>query len=128
MRADPYTLFIALDASGRAEGELYLDDEHTHEFQSGNFARRKFTFADGRLTSTAISSTAYSTNAVIERIVIYGLVQEPVGIKATKPGVKVVYQSDSKLPSGQRVSSSCIIRNPRFGVIEDFTVQLSFEK
>lgn len=33
MREDPYTLVVALDAEGKAQGTLYMDDEHTFEYR-----------------------------------------------------------------------------------------------
>lgn len=33
MREDPYTLVIALDSDGKAQGTLYIDDEHTFDYR-----------------------------------------------------------------------------------------------
>ena len=33
MRDDPYTLTVALDTDGKAEGTLYIDDEHTYDYK-----------------------------------------------------------------------------------------------
>lgn len=33
MRDDPYTLYVTLDIDGRAEGSLYIDDEHTMDYR-----------------------------------------------------------------------------------------------
>jgi hypothetical protein len=46
---DPYTLLVALNASGAAEGHLYEDDGLTTAHQQGAFVFRTFTFADGTL-------------------------------------------------------------------------------
>ena len=46
MAADPYTLVVALDASGAASGELYMDDEKSYNYRdAGAFIRRRFSFA-----------------------------------------------------------------------------------
>ncbi|KAL8871467.1 MAG: hypothetical protein Q9174_002710, partial [Haloplaca sp. 1 TL-2023] len=45
MRWDPYTLVIALDHNGHAEGELYIDDGESFEFQQGVYIHRKFSIA-----------------------------------------------------------------------------------
>lgn len=42
LQDDPYTLVIALDAKGTAEGELYADDGKSFAFQRGVFASRRF--------------------------------------------------------------------------------------
>lgn len=33
MRDDPYTLSVAVDLDGNAQGTLYIDDEHTFEYR-----------------------------------------------------------------------------------------------
>ena len=33
MRDDPYTLYIAVDNDGKAQGSLYIDDEHTFQYR-----------------------------------------------------------------------------------------------
>jgi len=54
MKYDPFTLRIALDKSGLAHGELYLDDGVTYEHQKGSFIWRAFTAAKGKGTKTAL--------------------------------------------------------------------------
>jgi alpha 1,3-glucosidase len=39
MRADPYTLHVALDAQGSAAGELYMDDGDTEAYEQGAFLK-----------------------------------------------------------------------------------------
>ena len=39
---DPYTLVVALDSKGCAEGELYVDDGKSFAFERGVFAHRHF--------------------------------------------------------------------------------------
>ena len=36
MTADPFTLWIALDDSGSAQGDLYVDDGHSFAYQRGS--------------------------------------------------------------------------------------------
>lgn len=38
---DPFTLVVALDESGGAEGDLYLDDGHSFAFTQGAYLHRK---------------------------------------------------------------------------------------
>lgn len=45
MRWDPYTLIIVLGKTGDAEGDLYVDDGETYDFQSGAFIHRTFHFS-----------------------------------------------------------------------------------
>ena len=42
LQDDPYTLVVAPDAKGAAEGELYADDGKSFAFQRGVFASKRF--------------------------------------------------------------------------------------
>lgn len=42
MVADPFTLVVALDESGKAEGDLYLDDGHSFAFTKGAYLHRRY--------------------------------------------------------------------------------------
>ncbi|XP_048585965.1 neutral alpha-glucosidase AB isoform X2 [Nematostella vectensis] len=48
---DPYTLTLALDPKGEAEGDLYIDDFHSFDYKTGAFAYMKFTFKQGKLAA-----------------------------------------------------------------------------
>jgi hypothetical protein len=39
---DPFTLVVALDAAGKAEGDLYLDDGHSFAFTQGTYLHRRW--------------------------------------------------------------------------------------
>ncbi len=41
MAKDPFTLIVALDQSGTARGDLYLDDGHSFAFLRGQYAHRE---------------------------------------------------------------------------------------
>jgi alpha 1,3-glucosidase len=41
MAHDPFTLVVALDAAGKAEGDLYLDDGHSFAFTQGAYLHRR---------------------------------------------------------------------------------------
>lgn len=41
MVRDPFTLVVALDESGKAEGDLYLDDGHSFAFTKGAYLHRR---------------------------------------------------------------------------------------
>jgi alpha 1,3-glucosidase len=45
MRWDPYTIVITLGKTGDAEGELYVDDGETYDFQSGAYIHRTFHYS-----------------------------------------------------------------------------------
>ncbi|KAF3336798.1 putative glucan 1,3-alpha-glucosidase [Carex littledalei] len=50
---DPYTLVIALNSSKSAEGELYIDDGKSFEYEEGAFMHRQFVFSDNKLVYEA---------------------------------------------------------------------------
>lgn len=85
---DPYTLIIALDKSGQATGQLYLDDETTlrHEVK-GEYSLRRYDFKDKTLTSTKVEGQAGKPyDNAIERIVVLGLTYKPASVMATAGG------------------------------------------
>ena len=45
MRDDPYTLVVALNTEGKAQGTLYIDDEHTFEYRQVSSSIFKFSDA-----------------------------------------------------------------------------------
>jgi len=71
MKGDPYTLLIALDNNGRAEGQVYLDDEETYKYLSGDYLLTTFSFSTSRLTSS--SEGKLTPVNTVEKIVIMGL-------------------------------------------------------
>lgn len=75
MASDPYTLVVALDGQGKAEGELYLDDGLSMAFRDkGAFRVMGYEFAGGRLKSYRVEGgEAFGTGAVVERVVVLGL-------------------------------------------------------
>lgn len=57
MAGDPYTLVVAVDEGGTAVGNLYLDDEESHDYRDkedgGGRATRRFHFEEGVLAGRA---------------------------------------------------------------------------
>ncbi|KAI9594653.1 neutral alpha-glucosidase AB [Syncephalis fuscata] len=64
MKDDPFTLIVALDNNGTAQGELYIDDGVTYDFLDGAYIHRRFIFKDGVLTSE--SPTDYRKLSMLE--------------------------------------------------------------
>ena len=70
----PITLYVALDDSGSAQGELYLDDGVTYNYQRGEYIRRTFTFSSGKLKSTGAPTQIPQAlaNTIIEKAIVFG--------------------------------------------------------
>lgn len=127
MKRDPFTLHVALDKTGHARGELYLDDGETYEHQKGHFIWREFVAYNPNkktkslcLKSTNLASAsdqkavhggefvAYDSKNIfaksmasvrIERVVILGLNQEPGAVK-TDGGDGLLWAYDQGVATG----------------------------
>lgn len=130
---DPYTLVIALNSAYEAEGELYIDDGKTFDFAAGAYIHRKFTFSQGRLTSTSIKSRKngnkeFTSSCVVERIIVLGLrAKDLPGIKhaVVEPHNRRVELESGPLllRSGAPVNAH-IIRKPNVLVAEDWSIKV----
>jgi len=92
---DPYTLVVALDAAGNAEGDLYLDDFHTFDYEKSNaFVHRQFTLKQFDGTKSILVSTdaskgvanaaAFQPTNTVERVVVMGVKQAPHKVTLTR--------------------------------------------
>uniref|UniRef100_A0A0C9RX54 Probable glucan 1,3-alpha-glucosidase n=1 Tax=Wollemia nobilis TaxID=56998 RepID=A0A0C9RX54_9CONI len=132
MDRDPYTLVIALNRSSEAEGELYVDDGKTYDFEKGAYIHRRFVFSSGRLTSSNMASGVlhkkFSSNRVIERIILLGLHS-----KISSGGRTALVE-----PSNQRVDiesgplslrpgsypRAVVVRKPNVLIDEDWSIKI----
>eukprot|EP00842_Homolaphlyctis_polyrhiza_P006207 jgi/Hompol1/6588/HPOL_000454-RA len=130
MRADPYTLVVALDKNGAAAGSLYVDDGATFAFQDGEYIYTTFTFENGRLTAAPSRLASVSNNPVsqpvfdklsqrVERIVFVGLTSAPKTI--TAGGQPADFTVDKRAADNFVVT----VKNPMIAVGREWTVSLS---
>jgi mannosyl-oligosaccharide alpha-1,3-glucosidase len=121
---------IALNSSKAAEGELYVDDGKSYDYQQGAFIHRRFVFADNKLTSFNIepdnlANKKFTTECVVERIIILGL---SAGTKKAiiEPGnLEVEIESG---PISLRSGSSLVaptIRRPNVRITDDWTIKIA---
>ena len=96
MKDDPYTLQIALSSSGRADGDLYVDDGHSFNYKNNDeYTYRKFS-VEKTLSSTIIENitnhpltkSGYQLKNLVERIVIFGFEKQPTKVTANIPELK----------------------------------------
>ena len=84
-RRDPFTLVVAPNSNGSAEGNLNLDPGDGFEYRGGAYALRSYSLADGVLTSAAIhASPLYASPHRLERVEILGI-KTPAKAR-TRPG------------------------------------------
>lgn len=109
---DPYTLLVALNDDGRAEGTLYVDDGISYAYEEGRYLITDVTFADGILRGTPRHSTKDPFASVpIERVIFYGLDKPESASTSGKP-LQVISQDDG-----------FIVRNPRVKIGEAWEIK-----
>ena len=124
MQHDPFTLTVALDKDGSADGELYLDDGITYDYQrSDAFRLRRFSFrggAKGTLTaSKQAGGKSFAVPNSVERIVVVGLGAAPAKAFASAQGaqeVEVEFSYDA-------AKDMAVVRKPGVKAAYDFTVR-----
>jgi len=126
---DPYTLVIALNSSGAAEGELYVDDGKSYDYQQGAFIHRRFVFADNKLTSFNIApdnlGKKFASDCVIERIIVLGL-RSGAKKAIIEPGNQEVEIESG--PISLRSGSSPVaptIRRPNVRIADSWTIRIA---
>uniref|UniRef100_A0A8C8CHE8 Glycoside hydrolase family 31 N-terminal domain-containing protein n=1 Tax=Oncorhynchus tshawytscha TaxID=74940 RepID=A0A8C8CHE8_ONCTS len=84
MENDPYTLYVALDSQGKAEGEIYIDDGHTFKHKTDKqFIHRRLSFTANSLSSSDLSpDSQFPTASWVEQVNILGA-QKPDAVTLT---------------------------------------------
>jgi len=129
MKADPYTLFIALDSSKRASGSLYMDDEETFAHMTNDECAEASFVADFSSSASVISNSVsvgdgwidnaltMSTDRAIERIVIMGVEAEPKSIAQDGEEVYFHFDADNHL---------LVLRKPYVSALLDWELAVVF--
>ena len=136
MHKDPFTLWIALNSTGGAEGDLYIDDGHSFAYQRGSYLHRQLTFNKGVLTNQAAeSSTAVmpmkagklSLLNTVERIVVVGLKNKDSSWKALQKGAggqQFEVETGPLNRASGMPNAAVVIRKPDLLVDQDWSLQL----
>lgn len=152
MKHDPFTLRVALDASGSARGELYLDDGESYAHEQGQIVWREFNASsqgkglrlrsvdlvhafpaeavDGVELATYDASNAFaeSVNRVkVERIVVLGLANKPTSIKSNDGRTLEWEYLEGVAAKGKKEgeTSALTIKNPGVLVASDWDIIIS---
>jgi alpha 1,3-glucosidase len=118
MKSDPYTLYVAVDQNGYANGTLYIDDEESYEYRKGKYLLIDFEYKNNELKATIKNSGEFKTKEWIERVVIVGLTYKPSSCQISSPSVgtsKLEFESYDPL----------VIRKPAVLVSEDWKLTLT---
>ena len=145
MKYDPFTLVVVLGKSGDAEGELYLDDGESYDYQEGAYIHRRFNYSAETvsLTSTDVSTSGKKTQAYLERMKSVRvekivIVNAPASWKQTME-VKVSQEGDKK--SGEAKTAKlkwvageagradwAVVRNPGVGIGSGWKIDFTSKK
>jgi mannosyl-oligosaccharide alpha-1,3-glucosidase len=149
MKFDPFTLKIALNKKGSAQGELYLDDGETYAHEKGEIVWRRFSAetsgkairistedlaaikpseaVDGVALKNvnAENSFARSISGVrVERIVVLGLSGKPARVKLEGGNEFKWSYRDGVSANGKTESTASIltIKDPKVLITKDWTI------
>ena len=142
MKWDPYTLIVVLDKNGQAEGDLYIDDGETYEFEHGALIHRQFKVEGGNLKSSDVSSkdpvkdekrkTAFlkmMEGVMIERIIVVNAPKElnsKTGVAVTGTGIKSGATADLSYRAAEHGNAAwAMVRNPAVKVGADWSIDLT---
>ncbi|XP_030855177.1 neutral alpha-glucosidase AB isoform X2 [Strongylocentrotus purpuratus] len=116
---DPYTLTVALNNAGSANGDLYIDDGHSFDYKQQKYIYRQFTFSANKLESRALSGAGFETNSWLERVVI-------IGLKSVPKKVELISQTITQLSFSTSHNRQVLtIRKPGVNIGQDWTIRLS---
>lgn len=119
---DPFTLIVCLDAEGKANGTLFVDDYHTFSYRQGDYLLREFSFDNNEFKSqTGDRFGVHSTKEWIEKIVIVGLKHQPNRVALKAKGAENQFLQHSF----NTATHELVIRKPGINISTDFTVKLS---
>lgn len=136
MRHDPITLVVVLSQGGDANGELYMDDGETFQYEQGAYVHRRFVF-DGKLNTLKSENFGEEGKLAkqyektvqhikVERIIVVGVPDEwasKAEVNVNEEGsapiqVTMTYHQGRKGQLGWAV-----VRNPGRSIVKDWKVE-----
>lgn len=144
MKHDPFTLRIALDTSGNARGEVYLDDGETYGYGKGDVVWRGFGAESTKRKGKGIGAVRISSvdlavrtqvgaydpknefarsvgDVRVEKLVVLGLGKKPLSV-VLEGGSELEWEFASKDGAGVLV-----IKDPAVRVVDDWAVVVKLE-
>lgn len=108
---DPFTLLVALDRKGQAQGTVYVDDGKSFAYTNNAFVKTDFKFQNNILSSNVIQSSKEAYNTEIERIIILGLFE-----------IKTVLINGKKAEFKKRTYHT-VIKKPKVLIGSEFRIE-----
>jgi alpha 1,3-glucosidase len=133
MYHDPFTLVVVLGKNGDADGELYVDDGETYDYQHGAYIHRSFHYDSKAqsLSSSNIGTKGKKTKHYLEAMKKVGVEKViVVGAPASwagKTSVKVA-EGDAELeyhPAEGGKAAWAIVKNPKVAIGADWSIDFS---
>ncbi|KNC82875.1 hypothetical protein SARC_04854 [Sphaeroforma arctica JP610] len=128
MKNDPYTLRVALDAKGMAEGQLFVDDGSSTAHETGSYALRQFSFSNGQLKSSAAqpegshvaADSTFTAPNRVERVVVLGLKTRPTKVSVSEGASlrELAFKFDA-------ATEALTIRDPATGIVKDWELTIA---
>ena len=123
MTNDPYTLYVALNKSNNASGEVYMDDEHSfsHQGPEGRFGISELSVESGKFIKNSVSGNSeWASNnlpaRMVERIVVMGVASEPSNLSLNSESIEFQYSPESQC---------LVMRNPNVSLLETWEIEIS---
>ena len=114
MTRDPYTLVVACDVSGAANGTLFLDDGETFRYKAGNYLYSTLELNEGTLKNNVVNK--WKAENEVEKIEVVGLGYTPSRVQ--------VKTTDKKYNVGfYEYSNYIAVKLPRVRVNEHWEIQ-----
>lgn len=150
MRYDPFTLTVALDKTGNARGELYVDDGETYAHEQGNIVWREIsavktgktrsaslkissvnlvkTHLDEAVDQHSLAGIYTETNPFadrmksvkVEKISVLGLDSKPKKVAMGAHELEFVWKDGAK-----DRASVLTIKNPGARIVSDWSIEIS---
>ncbi len=119
---DPYTLYVALDSSKKALGEIYMDDEDTFDHEKkGLYAKAKLSVEIPSSIRCEVEgdegwvASQPSSARMIERIVVMGV--------DTSPNKVLLNSSELEFDHDEE-NAIMVIRKPNLSALENWKISL----
>merc|ERR1712038_678044 len=123
MTHDPYTLYVALDSTGKASGELYIDDEHSFDHErKKQYGVAQFSVdwkgaIRNKVTAESdwVMDGGVQSSHMVERIVVMGVEKEPKSFTLRSNPLDFDYDAET---------SVLVVRQPLVSALSNWEISI----